>query len=211
MSQISDLLGELAAAENNKDLAGMRAIRERIVAADGTCVEAAEALYKIGIDALFRERDIEGSIGHLEQAAKLAHAYWAAAARTSLGLCYYHQKRLQKALFELRKVGYVREPSVHSVTALSFIENIHLSENNRAEAQRVRRDRVVQLEEMLSAGRSSTVRGQERGHYLHQLGLALLDMRERDRARVALEEARGLGAQVLGHELMQSIQQALLA
>jgi tetratricopeptide (TPR) repeat protein len=208
ISDLKALLAELAAAESNHDLDGLRAVRERIIAAHPHSAEAAEALYKVGLDALFRARDMDSATQFLQQAAQTGHPYWSAAARTSMALCYVHQKRSQKALFELRKVAYGPKPSAHSVTALSFMEDIFVTEQKPDEATKIRRDRVLQLEQLLGAGAAEPLGGPERGHYLHQLALALLDLKERGRAKAALDEALALGAEALGPDIWQRVTDA---
>jgi tetratricopeptide (TPR) repeat protein len=210
MPNLPALVEELAHHEQLTDHAAMRRVREAIVAEFPNTPEAAEARYKVGLDALFRERDILGACGHLEEAAKSGHPYWGAAARTSLGLCYYHQKRLQKALFELRKVAYVRDANEHSVTALMFLENILHAEHKTDDAARVRKERVGQLEALLGGKTPTAMAPAERGQYLYQLALALLDLKERGRAKAALTEALALGAQALGPELWQNLNEAKL-
>lgn len=209
MDLLNTLLQNVSAAEAAQDFDAMREARNRIVEGYPGSVEAAEALYKVGLDSLFRQRDIVQSIAVMEQAAKCAHPFWAAAARTSLALCYVHQRRIQKALFELRKVAYVREPSAHSITALSFMETVLMDEQKPQEAAKIRKDRVLQLEEMLHAHRTGTLRIAERAHYLHQLALALADNKERARAKAAIEEALALGAEAVGAELTQTLKKAL--
>jgi len=208
ITDLNALLTELSAAESNHDLDGLRAARERIIAAHPQSPEAAEALYKVGLDALFRARDIDAATELLQQAAKSGHPYWAAAARTSMALCFVHQKRTQKALFELRKVAYAAKPSAHSVTALSFMETIFANEQKPDEATKIRRDRVLQLEQLLGAKGPEPLRAPERGHYLHQLALALLDLKERARAKAALDEALALGPEALGEEIWQQVANA---
>src|SRR4051794_10182930 len=106
MALLADLLTLLAELDASHDLDGLKQVRLRIVEQYPDSDAAGEALYKIGLDALFRQRQLEEAVSYFEQAAALKQPFWSAAARTSLGLCYYHQRRGQKALFELRKVAY---------------------------------------------------------------------------------------------------------
>src|SRR3954471_23148803 len=101
MSDLQSLLGELNALDAQHDYDGLRRVREQIVAEHPESDAAVEALYKIGLDLLFRERKLEAAVEKFDEAAKRKQPFWSAAARTSLGLCYYHQRRTQKALFEL--------------------------------------------------------------------------------------------------------------
>lgn len=208
MATLEALQQELARCDAEHDLAGLRQARESIIAEYPESEQAAEALYKIGLDLLFRERDLNAAVTRFEEAAKRKHAFWSAAARTSLGLCYHHQGRGQKALLELRKVAYPETPSMHSVTALGFIENIHESTNNTEEAKRARKDRVKQLEQLVEIARSSG-RGADRGFYLHMLAIALRDQGDRARSTQLLTEAKELGPEILGADLFRSVVSAL--
>jgi tetratricopeptide (TPR) repeat protein len=208
MANLESLLNDLANLDAQHDLEGLRRIREAIVEQHPDSEAAVEALYKIGLDLLFRGRQLGAAVEKFEAAAKRKHAYWSAAARTSLGLCYYHQKRLQKALFELRKVGYPEKATVHSVTALTFIEQIFANEGRPDEATRVRKDRISQLEALIQDCREAGM-VQERGFHLYCLGLALIDHGEEARARAVLDEAKALGPAGLGADLYRSVLEAL--
>ncbi|RYF03145.1 MAG: hypothetical protein EOO40_12530 [Deltaproteobacteria bacterium] len=209
MQPLGELLGELERCDRARELDGLKAVRERILAAHPDSEAASEALYKLGLDALFRARDLERAVLIFEQAAGRKHAFWSAAARTSLGLCYFHLHRSQKALFELRKVAYAKTPSVHSVTALAFIENIFATQGNGDEATRVRKERITQLEQLIVRSREARSEPSERGHFLYQLAMALRDHNELERAKVSLEEARALGPEGLGTDLFRAVVDAL--
>jgi len=204
MAKLEALLNDLANFDAQQDLGGLRRTREQIVTEFPTSEAAAEALYKIGLDLLFRERNLDGAVEQFEAAARRKHPYWSAAARTSLGLCYYHQKRIQKALFELRRVGYPPQPTPHSVTALTFIESIFAQEGNAEELKRTRKDRITQLEALITESRTQA-RPAERGYYLYTLGAALRDHGDEGRAKAVLNEAKELGPAVLGAELYRSV------
>ncbi|MBN1960128.1 MAG: tetratricopeptide repeat protein [Deltaproteobacteria bacterium] len=207
MAQLDVLLSELANFDAQNDLEGLRRIREQIVAEHPQSVEAAEALYKIGLDLLFRERNLSEAMENFEEAAKRKVAFWSDAARTSFGLCLFHQRRPQKALLELRKVAYQENPSSHTVTALSFIEVIHESDGKTDEAKRTRKDRITQLEKL--AYQTENTQAAERGYYLYMLGLAYRDQGSDEIAIQTLQEAKAIGQEALGDELYRSITEAL--
>ncbi len=208
MANLEALLNDLANLDAQHDLEGLHRVREQIVSDFPQSDAAVEAMYKLGLDILFRRRDLNGAVAKFEEAAKRKHPFWSAAARTSLGLCFYHQKRTQRALLELRKVAYPEKPTQHSVTALVFLEQIYTTEGNRDEAKRIRKDRINQLEELI---RQSRERGepQERGFHLYNLGIALRDQGEEGRGRAVLEEAKALGPSGLGADLYRSVVEAL--
>lgn len=207
MAQLDALLSELANFDAQHDLAGLRRVREQIVSEHPQSEAAAEALYKIGLDLLFRERRLSDAMSNFDDAAKRKVAFWSDAARTSLGLCLFHQHRPQKALLELRKVAYQDKPSAHTVTALSFIEIVYEAEANKDEAKRARKDRMAQLER-LAAGPDGDDASQ-RAYFLYLLGLACRDQGDDARATSALTEAKALGPDVLGAELYRSVIEAL--
>lgn len=209
MNSLADLKASIDAIEQTGNFEGLRMLREQIVREHPDTDAAVEATYKLGLDALFRKRDLDAAVALFEEAAKARHVYWSNAARTSLGLCFFHQKRGQKALFELRKVAYAKVQGVHSVVAMGFIESIYASEGNADEAQRVRRDKLAQLEQMVQMSREAADNPGEFGFYLFHLGLGCLDAHDADRARLLLEEAQALGPKALGAELMHSVVQTL--
>lgn len=208
MADLESLLNDLANLDAQHDLDGLRRVREQIVEHHPDSNEAAEALYKLGLDSLFRQRDIESAVGQFTLAAKRKVPFWSEAARTSLGLCYFHLKKTQKALFELRRVAYPDVPTHHSVTALTFIETIYTEEKNKAEAEKARKDRIGQLHKLVEATRDPT-QSAERGLYLYQLGMALMDGGEKAEARKAFEEAKGLGPDAIGADLFRSVVEQL--
>lgn len=209
MAKLDDLLSDLANFDAQHDLPGLRRVRETIVTEHPDSEAAVEALYKIGLDLLFRERDLVAAVTRFEEAAKRKHPFWSAAARTSLGLCYYHQGRGQKALLELRKVAYPEVPTSHSVTALGFIENISEQSGQPDEARRARKDRIKQLEQLVDSARTRD-HAAERGFYLYTLALALRDQGgDEDSAKTLLAEAKELGPEILGADLFRAVAAAL--
>jgi tetratricopeptide (TPR) repeat protein len=208
MAQLDALLSDLANFDAQHDLEGLRRVRERIISEHPDSEVAVEALYKIGLDLLFRERQLEAAVAKFEEAAKRKAPFWSDAARTSLGLCYYHQQRTQKALLELRKVGYPDKPTAHSVAALAFVEIIYENEGKRDEVKRVRKDRMGQLEQLIKA-HTGAAAAPERGYFLLQLGLSARDAGDDKRANEALNEAKALGPDVLGADLFRAVVAAL--
>ena len=209
MATLESLLSELARLDAEHNHVELRRVREQIIAEYPDSEEAVEALYKAGLDLLFHERDFERAVERFAEAAKHKHPFWSAAARTSLGLCFYHQGRNQKALFELRRVGYPETPSVHSVTALAFIEQIFQNEGRLDEVMRVRKDRISQLEKLTSTSGGGGAGSEQRGYHLYVLGLAYRDAGEVDKSRKTLEQAKALGPDKLGADLYRTVLDAL--
>lgn len=188
------------------DFDAARDARRDIVGGFPDSDEAAEAYYRLGVDALFRARDVVAAMALFEQGAARRHAYWSAAARTSLALCYAQQKRRQKALFELRKVALVKDPSPHSVAALTWMETLCAEDGEAEEAAKARTLRIAQLRLLVEQKNCSPA---DRGGYLYQLGSALLDAGEKAEGRKTLLAARALGPQVLGQNVAQGVAEAL--
>ena len=120
-----------------------------------------------------------------------------------MGICMYHQGKVQKSLFELRKVGYVESPNSHSVTALAFIETIESVEGRSHEVKMVRNERIKQLMKLVQEKRGAEDR--ELGEFLLSLGKALKCDGHFEEARSFLEQAKGLGEELLGNALLKSV------
>ena len=207
MAELEALLEELATVEQSTDYDELRRVREQIIKEHGDSEHAVEALYKVGLDSLFRRREFDEAVEAFSAAARRKHPYWSSASRTSLGICLYHQGKKQKAIFELRKVGNVETPSEHSVTALTFIETIFLNEGNRDEVSRARNERINQLTLLIKKAREEED-SSSLGQYLYTYGIAQLDAEEPKAARVAFEEALALGVEILGDEPYQAVDAA---
>jgi tetratricopeptide (TPR) repeat protein len=205
MQNIEDLLNNLANLDALHDFEAIQKLRENLIANFPESDEAVEAQYRLGLDFLFRQRDIQLAMKSFEAAVNRKHAYWSPAARTSLGLCYYHQKRTQKAFFELRRVAFIAEPTIHSVTALTFLDNIYTETGDTEEASRARTERIKQLEKLVHKNTEPSKKLSARGHYLFQLAVAYRDDGRDIDAKKFLEEARDLGPETLGADLYRAV------
>ena len=203
MAQLDELLKQLEEQVDAGDAEGMWKTREAIVTQHPDAEQAVEAQYKAGLHCLFHIRNIEPAVEHFQAAAKKKHPYWSLAARTSLGICLFHQGRGQKALFELRRVGFTESPNDHSVTALAFMETIHGVDGQMDELARVRAERIKQLRVLIEQSRES--RDQNFGQHLFSLATALVDQGELKDAQASLDEAKALGPDVLGAELYSAV------
>jgi tetratricopeptide (TPR) repeat protein len=203
MADLEGLLKELDQQEAAGDLEGLWKTRQVIVANFGNTPEAVEAAYKVGLHYLFHLRDLDQAVTHFQAAAKHKDPYWSLAARTSLGICLFHQGRGQKALFELRRVGFTETPNDHSVTALAFMETIHAVEAQMDELNRVRTERIKQLYVLIEESRPS--KDQTFGQHLFSLATALVDEGDLKAAKACLDEAKELGPDVLGAELYSAV------
>ena len=203
---LDELTRRLSAVEAEANHAEAYAVRQ-LIAQDYPTSEAATcARYKMGLDRLFRGRDLAEAAQLFEEAAGDGHAFWSAAARTSLGLCLVRMGRAQKGMLELRKVGFAPEPSQHSAAALGFMEAICLEGGQDEEALRVRKERIRQLEVLVARGDSAPAG--EVGLHLYQLAMALRDQGEMARAREVLAQGIELGATRLGDGLFTMLSEA---
>lgn len=208
MATLDELVARLEAFEAKGDHDGAGSVRRAIVAEYPEHGQAACAQYKLGLDRLFRGRDLQAAATLFEEAAAHGDAFWSAAARVSLGLCLVRLGKAQHGLLELRRVGYGEPATVHSVTALGFIEALMADEGKADEVQRVRRDRIRQLEGLVEAQRQQSLPAGSAGFALLHLALALRDEGEAGRAADLLAQARGLGRQALGEEMWAQLAQA---
>ncbi len=70
MAELETLLEELAAVEHSTDYDALRRVREQIIEEYGDSEHAVEALYKVGLDSLFRRRECEEAVEAFGRAAK---------------------------------------------------------------------------------------------------------------------------------------------
>lgn len=99
--------------------------------------DGGEAEYRLGLDALFRGRNMEQAAEHFRTAAKTKSAF-AMPARSSLGMVLMRQGKSQQGIFELRKVAGVTPPTILSVSAWGLLVVAFREANNAREAERAR-------------------------------------------------------------------------
>ncbi len=203
-AKLDDLVDAVKHAERGS-VAEIVEARSALVEAYPDAEESAEAAYKLGLHHLFHGRDLPIAVRCFEQAVAVKASYWSDAARTSLGLCYYHQGEHAKALLELRRVGYAVDVSAHSVTAMAFLENILETGGQHDEAVRVRKDRMHQLRKLIHTAELEG-NGSEQGFYLYQLAISLLDQGDEEKAEQIIDQALDLGKEVLGAELQKNLE-----
>lgn len=204
MSTIESLLNDLANLDAQADVEGVKKIRQQIVEQYPDSDEAAEAQYKLGLDFLFRGQDARAAMECFQAAIQKKHHYWSPQARISAALCLYHRGDGSKALFELRKVAYPEFPDAHSITALTFIGSILEETSSKEEVDRVHKDRLKQLKELV---KDEELKEQPEilGFYLHQLGMAYLRAEENERAKKQFRRALELGEKAIGPELYETL------
>ncbi len=204
MPALEELLQEIATHEENRDLEALRAARNNLLQEYPDCDEAAEILYKTGLDLLFFSRDQEGAIEAFKAAVAKKAPIWSGAARISLAICISRRGESSKALFELRKVAFPEAPDANSVTALAFMEYIFEESNNEDELNRVRKERISQLKSLAKEA-DPDFEAPVKAFYLKELALEYVRAKDLDLARKRFNEALELGEEAIGSELFAEI------
>ncbi|MEL6546937.1 MAG: hypothetical protein AAFQ82_20085, partial [Myxococcota bacterium] len=62
MADLESLLNDLANLDAQHDLDGLRKVRQQIIDEHPDTEAAVEASYKVGLDHLFRERDLDAAV-----------------------------------------------------------------------------------------------------------------------------------------------------
>ncbi|MFO0728613.1 MAG: tetratricopeptide repeat protein [Myxococcota bacterium] len=148
MTTLDQLQKDLQKALELGDLPRIAEVRRSIVAGFPESEAAAEAHYKLGLNALFLEGDLGAAIEAFRAAAKLKSAAWNQAARTSLGIALLREGKPQQAVFELRKAASQKPPNLAAVQALSMVVSIFRQEKNAKEADRARAEQIKLLEQV---------------------------------------------------------------
>lgn len=186
---LNELTTALARAEEVGDLDRLRVARQALVAAYPEAEVAAEAAFRLGLDALFVGQDLERAAEHFRAATKAKASPAAQAARTSLGLVLLRQGKHQQAVFELRRVGASKPPSLAAAQALSWVALSFRQQKNAKEADRARDEQLKVLDAVAAgADRASAALA----HVL--LGAEHKHDGRRDRAVKHLEAALASGA-----------------
>lgn len=142
MAALKDLLRDLkrAIAEGKED--NVNAVRWAIAEHHPETPEGAEARYKLGLAALFRDQDLDTAAILFRDTAKAKQRKWSHCARTSLGLVLLKQGKEQQAIFELRRAASPRPPNLMVAQAAGLLV-LALSElGNTKEAARARQQLI---------------------------------------------------------------------
>jgi tetratricopeptide (TPR) repeat protein len=183
---LKDLLRDLARALEEGDRERIARVRRLIADGHSETSEAAEASYKLGLDALFLDLDLDRAVEHFRKAAKTKSALWSQAARVSLGMALFRQGKQQQAIFELRKAAGQKPPTIAAAHALAVISGFLRQMNNAAEADRARAEQMKLLVELT---KSSSKEDAALAHYM--LGVELKYEGKRADARRHFEAALG--------------------
>lgn len=203
MTALLELERNLERALSERDLDRVAEARRAIASEHGATDAGAEASYKLGLDALFRGRDLHQAAEHFRAATK-AKNEWGPQARISLALVLLRQGKQQQAIFELRKAAGAKPVSVASASASGFLV-IALREANQAkEAARAHADHMKLLAKLAESGvpadratahvllgiehKFDGTRDAARRHLTIALESGALGAEERERVEAALKE-----------------------
>lgn len=181
---LKDLQRDLEGALERGDRERIAEVRRLIVERFPDSDVAAEARYKLGLDALFFDADLDAAVDHFRAATKSKTGPWGAAARVSLGMALFRQGKGQQAVFELRKAAGVKPPTVAAAHALLLVSGFVRQLGNAAEADRARAEAMKLLDQL---AKTAPAEDQALAHFL--LGMEHKFEGRRDRARSHLEKA----------------------
>ena len=150
-SNLKSLLQELSAGLKAQDPAKINAVRAQIGDSHPDTDEGAEANFRLGVSGLMAGQDVDEAVGRLRKAAKAKHPVWTPQARLSLGLLLKAQGKEQQAIFELRKVAGMKNPSLASAQALGFMVMMQEDAGQAEEAARTRKQHHQLLDKMVSS------------------------------------------------------------
>lgn len=189
MASLKELQRDLERALEAGDADQVASVRRTIAGGFSGSPAAAEASYKLGLDALFRAKNPDEAAKHLREAAKAKVPSWSLAARVSLGILLLHQGKPQQALFELRRAAGVKPPSIESAQAAGFIVIALREIGNGKEAERARATQLDMLRGLVNREEEET---RALAHFM--LGMEHKFDGERAPAKQHLEAALALAA-----------------
>ncbi len=202
MASLKELEGDLSRAIEAADLDRIASVRRTIATGHPDTPAAAQAHYRLGLDLLFRTKNLEEAAEHLREAAKAKAAPWSMAARVSLALILLRQGKPQQAIFELRRVAGLKPPTIHSAQAAGFVVLALRETGNRTEADRARKAQLDVLALLVNSPDAETAA------LAHQmLGMEHKFVGERAQAKRHLEAA--LASPALPPDARRSAEKAM--
>jgi hypothetical protein len=172
MKDLTTMLQEIQQAAH--DPVAVDQARQKLVAdhdANPAASDAVtEALYRLGVTTLMRNKDLAAAMALFKRAADKKNPHWSPLARTSYALTLQAKGRHQQAVFELRKVVGSATPSPATATALCCL--CLVLRDGRAkpsEIEKADKDRMAVLQSLVQASQDGT---EDAAHWRHQLALA---------------------------------------
>lgn len=112
--------------------------------------DGGDASYRLGLDSLFRGKNMDQAAEHFRTAAKTKGPH-ALSARSSLGMILIRQGKEQQGIFELRKVAGVTPPTILSVSAWGLLVLAFTELRKTQEAARAHTEHKRALEKLIQS------------------------------------------------------------
>ena len=148
MATLHALSQDLDRALKLSDLEAVASVRRTIAQRFPESPQAAEAHFKLGLDSLFRQHDLDSAAEHLRSAIRTKVPGWAVPARVSLGLVLLKQAKPQQAIFELRRVASLEPPSAQTAQAAGLVVVALQQQGKAPEAERAKQQHRRILERL---------------------------------------------------------------
>jgi tetratricopeptide (TPR) repeat protein len=186
--KLQDLLRDLERALESGDHDRVASVRRTIVHQFPETAAGAEASYKLGLDALFRKRNVDEAADHFRAALK-AKSTWATPARTSLAIVLLRQGKGQQGMFELRKIASATPPTIAGAYAQGLLVLALREAKKGPEAEKAHQEhkRMLQKIAEISTGEDKAL-----AHFM--LGMEHKIDGEREPAKKQLQAALAVGA-----------------
>lgn len=152
MTSLEALTGDLERALELNDLDAAASVRRSIAQLFPDSAAGAEASFKLGLDALYRQGNLDAAADHLRAATKAKVPKWGVPARISLGLVLLRQAKPQQAIFELRRVATSEPPTALSAQAAGLVVVALNQQGKTSEADRARQQHWRILERLAKQG-----------------------------------------------------------
>ena len=187
MATLAELLRDLERALTQGDQESAQSVRRTIVDGHPDSVAAAEAAYRMGLSALFGQRDMEAASTWMRRGAQSKIEPWASASRVALGVFLARLGKTQQAAFELRKVASGTPVTALSLQAAGLLVLAFRDAGQREQAERAREKQLELL------ARHSSGPGELGALASYMLGMEHLHAGDRKRAGVSLHRALDSG------------------
>lgn len=151
-ASLADLERDLQRALQTDDPDRLDSVRRTIAEGHPETEAGAEAGYRLGLSALFRQQDLDDAVKWMRAAAKAKSETWSPRARTSLGLLLFRQGKVQQAVFELRRVAGRKPATLAVAEALGYMVIVHRETDNPREADRARTEQLKALRALTKDG-----------------------------------------------------------
>ncbi len=152
MATLDALNGDLERALQVSDYDSVASVRRTIAQLYPETPAGAEASYKLGLDALFRHRNLDAAAEHFRATTRAKVPEWGVPARVSLGLVLLRQGKPQQAVFELRRVASIEPPTPQTAQAAGLVVVALLDNGKASEAERARHQHRRILERLCKQG-----------------------------------------------------------